>query len=299
MDSEIKVLLIDDDVAVHREVQRQLGSAVDCILCCTDGAEGIRAATQDNPDLVLLDLNMPKMDGLKVCRHLKEHRATRDIPVIFLTMDGDVRHVEKALDCGGSDYVRKPVNEVELRARVRVALRQRRMIEMLRDQARIDALTGLENRAVLDDAMQGAAAAYDRTGSPYALLMVDVDDFKQINDRRGHGVGDDVLRSIGGAIRSACRPYDTACRYGGDEFAVIFGQVEGDAARLAANRILAALRTSRQDSLPQIDFTASAGLASTAVFDEPTSPQTVLKLADDALYLAKRSGKNQLIVANG
>jgi diguanylate cyclase (GGDEF)-like protein len=298
MGSDVKVLLIDDEIAVHREVEQQLGSSVDCIVCCTDGPEGIRSATQDDPDLILLDLNMPTMDGLKVCRHLKEHRATRDIPVIFLTMDGDVRHLEKALDCGGSDYVRKPVNEVELRARVRVALRQRRMIEMLRDQARIDALTGLENRAVLDDALQGAAAAYERTGSPYALLMIDVDDFKQINDRRGHGVGDDVLRAIGGAIRAACRPYDTACRYGGDEFAVVFGQVEGDSARLAANRVLAALRTSRQDAQFPIDFTASAGLASTASCDDPIPPQTILKLADDALYLAKRSGKNQLIVAD-
>ena len=102
-------------------------------------------------------------------------------------MDTDVRHLEKALDCGGSDYVRKPVNEVELRARLRAALRTRRMIDLLRDQARIDALTGLENRAVLDDAMEGAAAAHERTGNPYALLMIDVDDFKRINDERGHG----------------------------------------------------------------------------------------------------------------
>ena len=135
MDSEVTVLLIDDEPSVHREVEQQLAGAVDRVLCSENGADGIRVATQETPDLVLLDLNMPKMDGLKVCRHLKEHRATRDIPVIFLTKDGDVRHLAKALDCGGSDYVRKPVNEVELRARLRAALRTRRMMELLSSPA--------------------------------------------------------------------------------------------------------------------------------------------------------------------
>jgi diguanylate cyclase (GGDEF)-like protein len=297
MDSEVTVLLIDDETAVHREVERQLAGTADRLLCSENGADGIRVATQETPDLILLDLNMPGMDGLKVCRHLKEHRATRDIPVIFLTMDRDVRHLEKALDCGGSDYVRKPVNEVELRARLRAALRTRRMIELLRDQARIDALTGLENRAALDDAMEGAAAAHERTGNPYALLMIDVDDFKRINDERGHGVGDDVLRGIGAAIRTTCRPYDTACRYGGDEFAVIFGQVEGDTARLAAGRVLAALGTSTGDPQQPVPFTASAGLVSTATCDSSAPAHALLKRADEALYRAKREGKNRLIVA--
>ena len=154
--------------------------------------------------------------------------------MLFLTIDRDVRHLEKALDCGGTDYILKPFNKLELLARVRAALRTKRMIDLLKVQARIDALTGLKNRASLDDALEAATSAHSRMGQPITLLMIDIDHFKRINDSHGHGIGDEVLRQVGSAIRVACRPYDTACRFGGDEFAVVFSDTQGFDAEQAA-----------------------------------------------------------------
>ncbi|MFV2091295.1 MAG: response regulator, partial [Pseudomonadales bacterium] len=147
------ILVIDDDNTVHEMVDEFLSGEVEKISHAHTPEDGLRMATQQLPSLVLLDITMPRMDGLKVCRHLKESERTRDIPVLFLTVDHNIRHLAKALECGGSDYIMKPFNPVELRARVRAALRTKEMIDLLKEQARIDALTGVNNRTALDEAL--------------------------------------------------------------------------------------------------------------------------------------------------
>ena len=199
--------------------------------------KGLQFAIQEKPDVILLDLNMPQIDGFKVCRHLQEHPTTRDIPILFLTADQNPDNLAKALDAGASDYISKPFNAIELEARVRVALRTKQMIDLLQERARIDAVTGLNNRAAMDDALVAAASAYKRTGHPVSLLMIDLDHFKKINDTYGHGVGDDVLRRVGASIRAGCRPYDVACRFGGDEFGVILAQSDTACAEQVSKRI--------------------------------------------------------------
>jgi diguanylate cyclase (GGDEF)-like protein len=296
---DTSILVIDDDQAIHDAIRDTLDRIADRTLHAHLPGEGIRIANHEKPDVILLDINMPEMDGYKVCRHLKENAATRDIPVLFLTVDAEVKHLAKALDCGGSDYIRKPFNPVELEARVRVALRTKRTFDLLKEQARFDALTGLHNRAALDDALAAAASAHERTGQPLGLLMVDLDDFKEINDRYGHGVGDGVLREIGASIRAQCRPYDVACRFGGDEFTVILGQTEGRDARQVADRILsgigaATVRAGRE----WVRTTGSAGLVSTAEMPGDFTSTQLLNAADAALYAAKRSGRGKLVVAS-
>lgn len=164
----------------------------------------------------------------------------------LLIVDGD-RFVHDALEralegLGATDCIRKPFDPIEVRARVEAALRLGRMIGLLRDQAWIDPLTGLENRAALDAALDAAAADFERVGQPAALLLLDLDRFKEVNDEYGHGVGDELLRGVGAAIHAGCRPYDTSARFGGDEFAVVFTQAEGEGAQTAAERVLAAIR---------------------------------------------------------
>jgi two-component system cell cycle response regulator len=294
---ETEILIIDDDQTIHVAVQTGLAGMVDRLFATSDPLEGIRLATQQHPDLILLDINMPKMDGLKVCRHLRETPSTRDIPIIFLTVDRDIRHLAKALDCGGSDYILKPFNGIELQARVRAAMRTKRLIDLLKDQARIDGLTGLQNRAALDDTLRAAAAAYERAGQAVSLMMIDIDHFKAINDEHGHGVGDEVLRQIGNTIRRSCRPYDIACRFGGDEFAVVLGLTEGSDAEQVAGRLFAQLSN---DGTPgqhrAFAFTTSAGLVSTATLDGCMVASEFLKSADAALYTAKREGRARLVV---
>lgn len=293
------VLIIDDDVSIHAAVERNLTDLIDHVYAVADPVQGIQIATLHRPDLVLLDINMPKMDGLKVCRHLREAASTQDIPIIFLTVNRKVHNLARALDCGGSDYIDKPFSEVELRARVRAALRTKRLIDLLKEQAHIDPLTGLRNRAALDDALKAAASAHQRMGQPVSLLMIDVDHFKAINDEHGHGVGDEVLRLIGRTIRASCRPYDTACRFGGDEFAVILGATQGPDAEHVSRRLYARLAdTGMPSAQRRFAFTTSAGLASSASLSAGFSAHDLLKSADAALYEAKRQGRGRLIVGS-
>ncbi len=294
------VLIIDDDPSIHRTVALQLGADGLTVLGAEDPIEGIRIATQDRPDLVILDMNLPRMDGLKVCRHLRECEETRDVPILFFTVAHNAGHVARALEIGANDYIRKPVEPLELLARVRASLRTKRMVDLLRVQARIDALTGLQNRAAFDDGLLAALAAWDRAAAPLSLLMLDVDHFKQINDALGHGIGDEVLRRLGEVIGSTCRPYDAAARFGGDEFAVIFGQTDAEQGPSAARRLLDAIAEAEiPTASDQGPVTVSAGLVS--VEDLPTGPKpsAVIKAADAALYEAKAQGRNRLVVHEG
>jgi diguanylate cyclase (GGDEF)-like protein len=296
------LLLVDDDRSIHDAVERGLAGRVGRVVHAYDPADALRLAVVERPDVILLDVNLPRMDGLKLCRHLKELPATRDVPILFLTVDGHAEHVARALAIGATDYIRKPFDPVELCARVGAALRLRRMIDLLRDQAWIDPLTGLKNRAAFDDALAAAVAAHERVGQPFALLLLDLDDFKALNDEHGHGVGDEVLRRVASAIRSCCRPYDTACRFGGDEFAVVYAQTEGPAARRAAERALETLSTVRVSAeRGPARVRCSAGLACTQGRRDPgeLSPAGLVKAADAALYEAKRAGRNRLVVHGG
>jgi two-component system cell cycle response regulator len=295
--ADTTILVIDDDQTIHGAVEELLDGVVDWVLKAEHPGDGLRIAIQQKPDVILLDVNMPQMDGFKVCHLIKENESTKDIPIIFLTVDENVDHLAKALDCGGSDYILKPFNAIELDARVRVALRTKRMFDMLREQARIDALTGLKNRAAMDDALIAAISAHERTGQPLAFLMIDLDHFKEINDTCGHGIGDAVLRKIGSAVRSQCRPYDVACRFGGDEFCVILGHTEGADAEQVAARILNRINeVSVRAGGTQVKVSGSAGLVSAAEMPPDFEASDLLKAADEALYRAKNDGRSRLMV---
>lgn len=296
--NSVRVLIIDDDRHVFTSVSELLTGLADEVEWASLPERGIRMAMQLRPDIILLDINMPNMDGLKVCRHLKEAEATRDVPVLFLTIESNVSSLARALDCGGADYILKPFNEIDLRARVRVALRTKRMIDLLKEQARIDALTGLSNRAGLDTALSSSVAAHERLGQPFALLMLDIDRFKKINDEHGHGVGDEVLREIAASLRLGCRPYDTPCRFGGDEFGIVLDQTEGEHARTTGDRILERIRLlTPGEAHSALKISCSAGVASTAELRPGFTVDDIVKAADAALYRAKRDGRDRLRIA--
>ena len=298
--AETRALVIDDDESTIGFVRAALlPRFVDEISSALLPGDGIRIALETRPDLILLDINMPEMNGFEVCRILKENEGTHDIPILFLTVHTSAAQLARAFDCGAADYIRKPVDEIELQARVRVALNDQRLVRDLREQARIDALTSLNNRTALDDAVASVVSAHERTGTPAGLLMLDVDHFKDINDHYGHGVGDEVLRSIGQVVRATCRPYDTPCRFGGDEFAVVFRHTEGDEALAAADRLLAALRQIEiQTGDRTLCFTVSAGLATTLDCEDIFEPGDLMKAADRALYCAKANGRNRIEVGS-
>jgi len=291
------ILLIDDNAGIHDEVDRVLGPPQNNqLLHAQLPGDGIRMAIDHCPDLILLDINMPDIDGFKVCRILKENSKTRDIPVLFLTVETKADHIARALDCGAVDYVSKPFNRVELQARIRVALRAKELIKMLKDQARIDALTGLMNRTALDDALSGTISSFVRMGTLASLLMFDIDYFKEINDRHGHGVGDEALRAVGDCLRRCSRPYDTACRFGGDEFAVIYGQTDGEHAKSAVDRLMSEIRKIQIPAGDEmIGVTVSGGIVCTSQLDEFPTPGDFMKMADAYLYRAKDLGRDRIV----
>jgi diguanylate cyclase (GGDEF)-like protein len=291
---ETTILLIDDDPAVHNLIDFHLEGVVDRVLHAHHPVAGLLMAKDKRPDTILLDLNMPFMDGFEVCRELKESELTRDLPVLFLTVNDSVYKIARALDIGGSDYVTKPFAAVELQARVRAALRTRRLIEMLRIHARIDALTGLRNRGALDEAVELAATGFARNGNSYAVLIIDVDHFKRVNDTYGHGIGDEVLRKLGNTIAARCRPGDFAARYGGEEFALILNDVKEPEATAICERLLVAIKEIRvATSEVSLGITCSGGLS---MVDQKWPSKGAMGRADDALYQAKESGRNQIMV---
>ena len=258
--------------------------------------EGLLLATQLQPDLILLDVDMPEHTGLDLCRRLKEDSATASIPVIFLTASNDVETKVHGFDLGAVDYVTKPFHPAELRARVRAALRMKRAQDMLTYKAQIDALTGLRNRSYFDERLATEIAKSIRTGRPLSLVLVDLDKFKSVNDSYGHPFGDLVLQRVGDLLTRSVRPSDVACRYGGEELAVILPETSLAEATIVAERL--------REQVREIEFaprgkpfvvTASFGVAERADVFARTRDDTSLGLivaADEALYVAKRDGRD-------
>ncbi len=291
-----RLLVIDDDPNAHELTDYYLSGVVQELIHASSGREGIQIAEASPLDAILLDIDMPGMDGFQVCRQLKEKDVTRDIPVLFLTKDHESCHIAKALDSGGSDYVTKPFVPVELQARVRAVLRVKRANDVLREQALFDPLTNLANRRTFDEGLHASIADYARNGRAFGLMILDLDHFKAVNDTYGHGVGDEVLIQVGAAIRQMSRPYDVSARYGGEEFGLILNQTEPAEARRTGNRLLEAIRCLLIPAgNQQIRVTASAGLAYSSACGTEVGAKCILEQADAALYEAKRQGRNRLV----
>jgi diguanylate cyclase (GGDEF)-like protein len=286
----MKILLIDDSADALAVAKTRLAHEGHEILCAGGGREGLEAVGRENPDLVLLDVDMPDMTGFEVCRRLKEDAATCSTPVIFLSGSGGTDDKVKGLDLGAVDFVTKPFDAYELRARVRAALRTKHLQDLLRDYALIDALTELPNRRALDERLQQEWARLLRHGGRLALIMADLDRFKRINDKFGHPAGDEALRQVAHLLARGCRESDTPVRYGGEEFVVVAPETTTHAAAELADRLRKSicshpLRVHGRT----LDVTASFGVAG---HEGLQGPEEMVQAADDALYRAKSAGRN-------
>ncbi|HVJ68070.1 MAG TPA: diguanylate cyclase [Caulifigura sp.] len=287
-----KVLVIDDSPELHTLVRVRLAREAVTVSSALDAATGISEARKGKVDLILLDVDMPDRDGFSVCAELKSHPELKDIPIIFLSGATSTSDKIRGLDLGAVDYIAKPFDAAELRARVRASLRTRELMVLLAKKAMIDGLTGLWNRRYLDAQMMVELAASRRTGEPLGCIMADVDHFKLINDKYGHGFGDDVLRKIAAVLTENCRPKDIVCRYGGEEFAILLPDTTPAKAVEVAERLR---QTVEQLTFQYFDrpvpVTCSFGVA----YLRDRVPPTVLELADEALYSAKHCGRNCVV----
>lgn len=291
------VLVVDDSEDIHRLVEARLRSEQVTLLHAPDADRALDIARRELPDLILLDLDMPGTDGLTLCRILKEDDELRHIPVIFLTGTLDVETKVKAFDLGAADYVTKPFDSIELKARVRAALRTKRYHDLLTTKARIDALTGLWDRGYLDGQLSAEVSLFRRSGLPVSVLMLDIDHFKSINDTFGHPFGDLVIQQVARVINRMSRASDVACRYGGEEFCVILRNTTLDDAGLLADRIrrgIAALSFSAPNGAVAVTVSIGVSGSDALASGEGLTGQALIEAADKALYAAKSNGRNRV-----
>jgi len=288
----MKILAIDDNPDALEVVKTRLAKEQVDVLCADGGVAGLEAARRDHPDLILLDLDMPGMSGFDVCRTLKADPELCMIPVLFLSGSGSAEDKVEGLNLGAVDYVTKPFDAFELRARVRAALRTKQLQDLLITRAQIDPLTGLPNRRSLMERIQQEWARFQRHGGQLSLIMADVDHFKQVNDRYGHSIGDRLLQEVAQTIARQCRETDLPARFGGEEFAVVVPHEPGcKAANLAerCRRQVADVRVATGSG--PVGATASFGVADAAGLPRV---EDLVERADQALYRAKEKGRNRV-----
>ena len=273
----------------------------DCdVFMATSGQQAIDVCVSECPDLVLMDIVMPEMDGLEVLQRLKAIDVTSQIPVIFVTGQHDDENEEYALASGAVDFITKPIRPAIVRARARTHLTLKYQSDLLRNVAMIDGLTGAPNRRRFDDALQTEWNRCARDKLPLSLAMIDVDFFKRFNDTYGHQAGDTCLVHVARALRSGLRrPQDLLARYGGEEFVCLLPQTLTDGAERVAEQMLDEVRSlgvAHSTSDASGTVTVSIGLATMHPAGDCDFSQ-LLAHADRALYEAKRCGRNRIVSA--
>lgn len=295
-------LLLVDDQPLNIQALHQVFAA-DCqVFMATSGADALVLAREQLPDLLLLDVQMPEMDGYELCRRLKAEEALAAIPVIFVTAQQDAEAETRALEGGAVDFITKPYNPAVVRARVKTHLTLKLQSDLLRELAFVDGLTGLHNRRYFDERFDAELHRARRNGTPLGVLLVDVDHFKLYNDHYGHLAGDDALRGVAVALRSALkRPGDLVCRYGGEEFVVLLPETELEGAQRVAQQLQASVQAlgvvHERSSLPERRLSISQG-GVVCVPGARHDCAQLLAAADAQLYEAKERGRAQALLTS-
>ncbi len=296
-DQRQKVLIVDD-TPTNIEILNELISEECEVLFALSGEDALEMAAMHEPDLILLDIMMPGMDGYEVCRRLKADPKLVAVPVIFITAMSMEEDEVRGLQMGAIDYITKPISPVITLARIRNHLELKRTRDLLAQIALIDALTGIPNRKRFDIELAKEWQRSMRSGSAVGLLMIDIDCFKNYNDHYGHPAGDTCLRAVAGAILSALRrPVDLAARYGGEEFACILPDTDLDGSLKVAGDVL---RSVSDLALPH-DFSTAAGMVSVSIGvasgvpPQDSIPLSLIESADQQLYRAKKQGRNRVL----
>jgi len=300
-----RILVAEDDPVSRRLLEVFLVKWGFEVVLATTGVEALQLLERmDAPRLALLDWMMPGMEGVQVCRKLREFKDRPYVYVMLLTARTQKEDLLQGLESGADDYLTKPFDSQELRARLHVGQRildlQDKLIaagEELLFRATHDNLTGISNRGVIMDTMRRERSRQERGGSAFAIVMADIDHFKYVNDTYGHLAGDAVLQEVARCMTNLIRPYDAVGRYGGEEFLIVVPSSDAMGALGLAERIRKGIEaTAIVAEGAQITITASFGVA-VSTPGQLLDPQEMLRLADDALYRAKANGRNRCELA--
>jgi two-component system cell cycle response regulator len=290
------VLVVDDNATQIKRIQTALGVEHRVNVLGDEAGAG-------PPDLAVVSVHAKSFDGFRVIARMRSGEATRHLPILAIVDPDDRKRAVRALELGAHDIILRPIDEEEIIARARTLMRRKRYMDALRSRldqslelAITDQLTGLYNRRFLGTQPEPLVQRAQCGGDPVSIMAIDIDHFKRCNDTFGHDVGDQVLREFAARLASNTRPSDYACRQGGEEFIVVMPRTTGDIACLAAERLRRAIAASAF-IIPglgqQLEITISIGVASTEGADD--SPDALMKRADEALYEAKRNGRNRVI----
>jgi len=297
-DSQLMILLVDD-APTNIQVLNETLKDDYRLFFATSGAEALRMVTQAPPDLVILDVIMPDMDGYEVCRALKANAQVQDIPIIFVTSMRQQEDEVVGLELGAVDYITKPFNPAVVRLRVRNQIELKRQRDLLARLSNLDGLTGIPNRRALDTCTDREWRRCQRSRKPISLLMADIDHFKSYNDTYGHLAGDDCLKAVSASLLQTLeRPGDLLARYGGEEFVALLPETDAAGAQLVASKMLQAvanLGVPHAGALTEAHITVSIGVA-TLQPGRTTSSANLLEAADQALYQAKVEGRNRISI---
>ncbi|KRA16325.1 MULTISPECIES: diguanylate cyclase [unclassified Lysobacter] len=286
-------LLVVDDQPINIRALHEVFSADHDVFMATNGAQALAFCRQTPPDLVLLDVVMPDLSGLEVCRALKADPETQSIPVIFVTSLDDPAEEAACWDAGGVDFITKPINALTVRNRVRAHLTLKQQSDLLRRMAWVDGLTGVANRRQFDERLAREWQRCRRGGQPLSAGIIDIDHFKAYNDTYGHLAGDDCLRQVAAAIESSlARPGDLVARTGGEEFTCLLPEIDLAGARVVVENVERAVRALgiSHAASEHGTVTVSIGIA-TAQPAEEENAESLLNRADSGLYRAKRGGR--------
>ncbi len=309
----MKVLIIEDDKYLQQVIRKILVKMGLEPVVCTDGNEALDLIVKEKVRLAIIDWILPGTDGLSLCRKVRKMRILRYLYMIVLTSKTKKEDLVDALDAGADDYIRKPFDEDELAARIRVGLRiidlENKLVnnqKKLMKLAKEDPLTRILNRRALFDEMLRELNRASREDALIATILVDADNFKSINDTHGHLAGDLVLVEFAKRLRECCREYDKLGRYGGEEFLILLPKTTRDGAILVAERIRQSVKETPVEFLGnKIELTASVGIFTFSFTGEFKGAKVNERMLDDiikktnqALNVAKREGKNRVVIYN-
>ena len=295
-------ILIVDDTPVN--IQMLVNALKDTyrVRVANGGLKALAIAKSDDPpDIILLDVRMPELDGYEVCRRLKQNPDTMQIPIIFVTTHGSSEDEAFGLNLGAVDYISKPFSIPVVKARVRTHLQLKRHTDKLESLAMIDGLTGIANRRSFDQTLEQEWRRAQRTGTWLSLIMIDIDEFKKYNDNYGHGTGDECLRLVAVTIESTMRRSgDFVGRYGGEEFVVLLPECDQEGAVEMAEKIRTKIkRLNIPHAFSQISDHITVSLGCNSMRYAPDTECTQLfQKADQAMYQAKEQGRDRVVASD-
>jgi len=307
---KMNVLIVDDNQQNLKILGNVLKEHTDYGLAfAMNGEEALEYLSKSLPDMILLDVMMPGMDGFQVCEKLQESEETADIPVIFITAKSEPEDIVKGFNVGGVDYVTKPFNEAELLVRINTHMELKRSRDMLEEKNReltdaydkieylalTDTLTGVANRRHISNLMGKEVSRCRRNGGTFSMLMCDIDFFKKVNDTYGHDTGDYVLKRVTELIQGRLRGQDVLSRWGGEEFLVMLPETAIDDAVVAAEKLRTTIEATEMEfGEHRFSITLTIGVAT---YEKELGIEKSIKKADDALYQGKQTGRNKVVQA--